>query len=125
MSKINSWSPWKRQHWRHFQEQLKAAAAVAVAVVSIAKKAGFSISSDELKEAPSGIYEEELKVVGGGTHFATEQLGTLLCHALFRQKPTIPTILGVIYFFMSRANPINQPPTPCTIESSWVEIAGV
>ena len=48
------------------QEKLKAASD-ADAVVAIAKKAGFSISVDDLKKAQSEISEEELEGVAGGT----------------------------------------------------------
>ena len=47
------------------QEKLKAASD-ADAVVAIAKEAGFSISADDLKKAPSEISEEELEGVAGG-----------------------------------------------------------
>ena len=47
------------------QEKLKAASD-ADAVVAIAKEAGFSISSDDLKKAQSEISEEELEGVAGG-----------------------------------------------------------
>ena len=47
------------------QERLKAAADND-AVVSIAKEAGFSISTDELKQAQSELSEEELEGVAGG-----------------------------------------------------------
>lgn len=48
------------------QEQLKAASD-ADAVVAIAKAAGFVISADDLKSAQSGLSEEELEGVAGGT----------------------------------------------------------
>ena len=47
------------------QEKLKAAADND-AVVAIAKVAGFSISTDDLKKAQSEISEEELEGVAGG-----------------------------------------------------------
>ena len=47
------------------QERLKAAAD-ADAVVSVAKEAGFMISADDLKNAPSELSEEELEGVAGG-----------------------------------------------------------
>ena len=46
------------------QEKLKAADANTVA--AIAKEAGFSISSDDLKNAQSEISDEELEDVAGG-----------------------------------------------------------
>ncbi len=48
------------------QEKLKAAGD-ANAVAAIAKEAGFSISSDDLKNAQSEVSEEELEGVAGGT----------------------------------------------------------
>ena len=48
------------------QEKLKAAAN-ADAVVAIAKEAGFTISAEGLKKAQTGISEEELEAVSGGT----------------------------------------------------------
>jgi predicted ribosomally synthesized peptide with nif11-like leader len=48
------------------QEKLKAAAD-ADAVAAIAKEAGFSISADDLKNAPEEISDEELENVAGGT----------------------------------------------------------
>ncbi len=47
------------------QEQLKAAADTD-AVLAIAKEAGFSVSVDDLKNAPSELSEEELEGVAGG-----------------------------------------------------------
>ena len=47
------------------QEKLKAAANPDV-VVSIAKEAGFSISADDLKNAPSELSDDELENVAGG-----------------------------------------------------------
>ena len=47
------------------QEKLKAAADSDV-VVEIAKEAGFLISVDDLKIAPSDMSEEELEGVAGG-----------------------------------------------------------
>ena len=47
------------------QEKLKAAAD-SDAVTAIAKEAGFSISSDDLKKAQSGISDEELEGAAGG-----------------------------------------------------------
>ena len=47
------------------QEKLKAAAD-ANTVAAIAKEAGFSISSDDLKNAQSEISDEELEDVAGG-----------------------------------------------------------
>ena len=51
-----------------FQEKLKAAAD---AVIAIAKQAGFSISTDDLKNAQTEISEEELEGLGGGAHSET------------------------------------------------------
>ncbi|KZR80705.1 Nitrogen fixation protein of unknown function [Synechococcus sp. MIT S9509] len=51
------------------QERLKAAADVD-AVLAIAKDAGLSISTDDLKKAQSEISEEELEVAGGGAETA-------------------------------------------------------
>ena len=47
------------------QQQLKAAAD-SDAVLAIAKDAGFSISTDDLKNAQSEISEEALEGVAGG-----------------------------------------------------------
>ena len=47
------------------QEQLKAAAD-ADAVVAIAKAKGFLISADDLKNAQSGLSDEELEGMAGG-----------------------------------------------------------
>ena len=47
------------------QEKLKAAAD-ADEVLSIAKEAGFSISTDELENAQSKLSNEELEGVAGG-----------------------------------------------------------
>ena len=47
------------------QEKLKAASD-ADTVISIAKEAGFSISTDDLKKAQSELSEEELEGVAGG-----------------------------------------------------------
>ena len=47
------------------QEKLKAAAD-SDAVLAIAKEAGFSISSDDLKNGQSEISDEELEDVAGG-----------------------------------------------------------
>ncbi len=47
------------------QERLNAAAGND-AVVAIAKEAGFNISADDLKNAPSELSEEELEGVAGG-----------------------------------------------------------
>ena len=47
------------------QEKLKAA-KTADAVVAIAKEAGFSISTDDLKNARSEISDEELEGAAGG-----------------------------------------------------------
>ena len=47
------------------QEKLKAAAD-ANAVAATAKEAGFSISADDLKNAPEEISDEELENVAGG-----------------------------------------------------------
>ena len=47
------------------QEKLKAAAD-SDAVLAIAKEAGFMISADDLKNAPSELSEEELEGVAGG-----------------------------------------------------------
>jgi predicted ribosomally synthesized peptide with nif11-like leader len=47
------------------REKLKAAAD-AGAVLSIAKEAGFSISTDELKNAQSKLSNKELEGVAGG-----------------------------------------------------------
>ena len=52
------------------QEKLKAAAD-ADAVAAIAKQAGFSISTDDLKNAQTEISEEELEGLGGGAHSET------------------------------------------------------
>ena len=49
----------------NLQEKLKAAAD-ANTVAAIAKEAGFSISSDDLKNAQSEISDEELEDVAGG-----------------------------------------------------------
>ena len=49
------------------QEKLKAAANPDV-VVSIAKEAGFSISSDDLKNAQSELSDEELEGAAGGAN---------------------------------------------------------
>ena len=49
----------------NLQEKLKAATDND-AVTAIAKEAGFSISADEWKNAPSEISEEDLKGVAGG-----------------------------------------------------------
>ncbi len=49
----------------NLQEKLKAAADTD-AVLAIAKEAGFSISTDDLKKAQSEISEEELEGVAGG-----------------------------------------------------------
>ncbi len=49
----------------NLQERLKAAAD-ADAVVSIAKEAGFIISTDDLKNAQSELSEEELEGAAGG-----------------------------------------------------------
>ena len=51
------------------QEKLKAATD-SDAVLEIAKDAGFSISADDLKNAQSGISEEELEAVAGGERTA-------------------------------------------------------
>ena len=48
------------------QEKLKAAVD-ADAVAAIVKEAGFSISADDLKNAPTNISEEELEDVRGGS----------------------------------------------------------
>ena len=51
------------------QEKLKAAAD-ADAVLAIAKEAGFSISTDDLKNAqPTELSDEELEGVAGGRDF--------------------------------------------------------
>ena len=47
------------------QEKLKAAADID-AVAAIAKEAGFSISADDLKNAPLELSEVELEGVAGG-----------------------------------------------------------
>jgi len=47
------------------QEKLKAAGD-ANTVAAIAKEAGFSISADDLKNAPSELSDEELEGVAGG-----------------------------------------------------------
>ena len=47
------------------QEKLKAAAD-ANAVSAIAKEAGFSISADDLTNAQSELYDQELEGVAGG-----------------------------------------------------------
>ena len=47
------------------QEKLKAAADVDAAL-AIAKEAGFSISADDLKNAPSELSDEEMEGVAGG-----------------------------------------------------------
>ena len=47
------------------QEKLKAAAD-ADAFLAIAKKAGFSLSVDDLNQTQSEISEEELEAVAGG-----------------------------------------------------------
>ena len=53
------------------QEKLMAAAD-ADAVAAIAKKAGFSISVDDLTKGQSEISDEELEgVAGGGVFFST------------------------------------------------------
>ena len=52
------------------QEKLKAAAD-ANAVVAIAKEAGFSISTDDLKQAQSELSEEELEGAAGGVREGT------------------------------------------------------
>ena len=53
------------------QEKLKAAAD-SDAVLAIAKEAGFSISADDLKKAPSEISDEELEGVAGGLDYDFE-----------------------------------------------------
>ena len=50
------------------QEKLKEA-KTADAVVSIAKEEGFSISVDDLKNAQSGLSDEELEGVAGGAQY--------------------------------------------------------
>ena len=50
------------------QEKLKAAAD-ANAVAAIAKEEGFSISVDDLKNAQSGLSDEELEGVAGGAQY--------------------------------------------------------
>lgn len=52
------------------QEKLQAAADTDAVVVT-AKKAGFTISADDLKKAQSEISEDELEAVAGGTLFPT------------------------------------------------------
>ena len=61
------------------QEKLKAAAD-ANTVAAIAKEAGFSISSDDLKNAQSEISDEELEGVAGGrsTNFPECLCGALI-----------------------------------------------
>ncbi len=61
------------------QEKLKAAANPD-AVAAIAKEAGFSISADDLKKAPTEISEEELEGVAGGTF--TTLLSVSYCYCL-------------------------------------------
>ncbi|KZR88107.1 Nitrogen fixation protein of unknown function [Synechococcus sp. MIT S9509] len=53
------------------QEKLKAASD-ADTVISIAKEAGFSISTDDLKKAQSELSEEELEGVAGGANQSFE-----------------------------------------------------
>jgi predicted ribosomally synthesized peptide with nif11-like leader len=67
------------------QEQLKGAADF-VAVVAIAKVAGFIISSEDLKRAQPQVSEEELEGVAGG-------LETFLSHCPGGCGEIITTIL--------------------------------
>ena len=59
------------------QEKLKAAAD-SDAVLAIAKDAGFSISTEDLKNAQFEISEEELDGVAGGMCITTAGWGTLM-----------------------------------------------
>ena len=60
------------------QEQLKAAGD-ADAVVAIAKEVGFSISSDDLKNAQSELSEDELERAAGGTCQFASNILTVDC----------------------------------------------
>ena len=60
------------------QEKLKAEDAD---VMAIAKAAGFSLSADDLKNAPSEISDAELENVAGGGHSAGP------CQSVFTQCP--------------------------------------
>ena len=63
----------------NLQAKLKAAAN-SDAVVSIAKEAGFSISADDLKNAPSELSDEELEgAAGGGWPSGKDWKGWELC----------------------------------------------
>ena len=71
------------------QERLKAAAD-ADAVVSVAKEAGFMISADDLKNAPSELSEEELEGVAGGDYML-ECTDGVWFHNLFYTKLLSPS----------------------------------
>ncbi len=60
------------------QEKLKAEDAD---VMAIAKAAGFSLSADDLKNAPSEISDAELESVAGGGHSGGP------CQSVFTQCP--------------------------------------
>ena len=70
--------PPKGQRSNSLQEKLKAAAD-ANAVTSIAKEAGFSISTDDLVKVQTGVSDQELEGSAGGTRCTHNENLKVVC----------------------------------------------